>query len=392
MRFLFLGIWAVLALGASLPAAGRVALIEEVSVSADGGALRLTVRAQGALTFVRPYSFSKPLSLLIDIKSGRPSPSMVRGEAAGAAMRYDLFATGPDDSRLLIDLSHPVTFRRLYSVPPAEEGDHLYLLDFSPQGAERFALEASESLERLVKISALAHEGVDAVSEERPLLVLDPGHGGEEEGGFRSGVPQEKFLVLSFSQALKRALILEHDLDVILTRDDDRTVPLEERVALAERYGADLFISIHADAAEDSLLKGASVYTYSRSGQENGALVRSGGEAEFLQSLDGVAGFAPRLALLRSLEKRVLSKAVGRSLLEALGTTSPLLKSPHREASYLVLRSERFPSVLLELGFISNAEDAQRMMDSDWQQRTVAALAKAIGELFLCGERAVCLR
>jgi N-acetylmuramoyl-L-alanine amidase len=217
--------------------------------------------------------------------------------------------------------------------------------------------------------------------------VIDPGHGGIDSGAETADGVREKDIVLAFSLRLQELLVESGRFDVALTREDDSYLRLEERVALARANRADMFISIHADSFQQPEIRGASVYTR----DENATDVLDAVLSENENRSDVIAGFtvplmAPEvvdilLDLMRR-EMRVQSYAAAEAIVHQLEPSVALRRFPVRQADFFVLQAPDVPSVLVELGFLSNASDIANLVQSDWRDRTAEAIARGISTYF----------
>ena len=221
----------------------------------------------------------------------------------------------------------------------------------------------------------------------RPLVVIDPGHGGIDSGAETAGGIREKDIVLAFALRLQELLVASGRFDVALTREDDTFLRLEERVALARTNKADMFISIHADSFQQPEIRGASVYTR----DENATDVLDKVLADSENKTDIIAGFAmPQMApevvdILLDLMRREMrhqSYTLAQAIVHQLEPSVELRRFPVRQADFFVLQAPDVPSVLLELGFLSNADDMANLLRGEWQDRTADALARGISTYF----------
>lgn len=220
-------------------------------------------------------------------------------------------------------------------------------------------------------------------ADGRITVVIDPGHGGIDPGAVR-GPHTEADLVLRFARELRDALRRTGRVDVALTRDSDDFVPLPARITAARAAGADLFMSIHADALAEGRARGATVYTLSDTASDAAAqtLAEQHDRADLLQGIDlhgtddRVAGVLMDLARLDTAPR---SDAVAGALVEGIGQAGLRLHArPRGEADFTVLRAPDIPSVLLEIGFMSDQEDLRNILDPDWRARMHGALVGAI--------------
>lgn len=217
----------------------------------------------------------------------------------------------------------------------------------------------------------------------RPLVVIDAGHGGHDPGAGGQHGEKEKTLTLALALALRDALLADGRLRVALTRADDRFLALQERSGIASRLHADLFLSIHADAAGASDAEGATVYTLSDRGSDAIADELAARENR-ADTINGVAlggtssAVSSILVDLSQRSMRARSQAVSSLIVREGNGALRFHKTPEREAAFVVLKSADLPSLLLEAGYVSNPRDAHNMADPAWRRGFGKALARAI--------------
>jgi N-acetylmuramoyl-L-alanine amidase len=220
----------------------------------------------------------------------------------------------------------------------------------------------------------------------RPLVVIDPGHGGHDPGA-GTGALKEKQLTLTLAKALKAQLLSGGGIRVALTRDDDRYLLLDERSGIAKRLNADLFISIHADSAGNPDATGATVYTLSDRGTDEIAN-RLAARENRADTVNGVklAGTSDTVsAILVDLSQRetqASSDEVARLILREGTGRLPFRENSIQQAAFVVLKSPDVPSVLFEAGYLSNAEDAERLASPAWQRAFAESTAQALRVFF----------
>lgn len=225
-----------------------------------------------------------------------------------------------------------------------------------------------------------------------PLVVIDPGHGGKDPGAIGVSGTHEKSIVLATAQELRRLLAASGRYRVELTRSRDQFVALEERVAFARRRGAALFVSLHADAMPDADVRGASVYTLNEtaSDSQTAALATRENAADRFGTAN-FRGTPPEVArILVSLvrqETRQGSARMARSVVQALGRDVKLLPNPARHASFMVLKAADVPSVLVELGFMSNRADEALLRRPAHRTMLASAMVRAVDTFFADGPR-----
>ena len=271
--------------------------------------------------------------------------------------------------------SHPILARRLL-LGSGVSG--LFLLP----AALRAALAASPRHTR-----AAAARLPRAPSHPPPLVMLDPGHGGKDSGAIGISGTFEKNISLAAALELKRQLTAGGRYRVELTRSRDMFVGLDERVARAQSRGAALFVSLHADALNDEAVRGASVYTLANTAsdaqtaslaQRENAADRFGG-----QKFRNVPPEIGRiLASLVRQETRVDSTRMAQAVVGSLDHDVPLLPNPTRHAGFVVLKAADIPSVLVEMGFMSNREDEAALRRASHRARVAAAMKRAVDGYF----------
>ena len=252
--------------------------------------------------------------------------------------------------------------------------------------------------EALAATSARAQSGHPAHSPAKqeprapaPLVMLDPGHGGKDPGAIGVSGTYEKQVALATAFELKRQLEAEGRYRVVLTRAHDVFVPLEERVEKAQAHGAALFVSMHADALADHAVRGASVYTLSNtaSDAQTAALARRENSADRFggPTYHEPPEVARILASLVRRETRVGSVRLARSLVGSLDKDVPMLPNPDRHAGFVVLKSADIPSVLVEMGFMSNPADEAELRRPQHRMLVAEAMRHAVDSYFAATAR-----
>ncbi len=219
--------------------------------------------------------------------------------------------------------------------------------------------------------------------------MLDPGHGGIDNGTRAASGEQEKSIVLEFSLLLRDQIEKTGKYRVVMTRTDDSFVPLAERVAIARQRQAGLFVSIHADALArgDGDAQGATIYTLSDRASDAAAarLAESENGSDAIAGLDLSAepdDVADILFDLARRETKTFSVQFARGLVTEMRNATRMHKDPMRSAGFRVLKAPDVPSVLVELGYVSNRGDLKSLTSEAWRNRTAASIAKAIDTYF----------
>jgi N-acetylmuramoyl-L-alanine amidase len=305
------------------------------------------------------------------------------------AFRFGLVMQG--GSRLVFDLAKPAKIEKAFVVDQTDTAPARLVLDLVSTDRETFLRRtvadnrnARADLPRTEAPAAKAKDG-----DPRPLVMLDPGHGGIDTGTKGPNGEEEKDIVLNFAQRLRDRLDKSGKFRVLLTRSDDTFVALGDRVRIARDAGATLFVSIHADSLPhgEGDAQGASIYTLSDTATDSEAarLAEKENRADVIAGVDlksepdDVAGILIDLA---ERETRSFSTQFAHKLAGEMKTVTRMHKKPLKSAGFRVLRAPDVPSVLVELGYVSNRQDLQSLLSDSWRDRTANTIAQAI-ETFL---------
>jgi N-acetylmuramoyl-L-alanine amidase len=335
----------------------------------------------------RAFIKTDPDQVVIDIPQVAfrlPAGVGATGRGLVKGFRYGLVM--PGGSRIVMDLAGPAKIA------------NSYVLDAANGQPPRLVLELVESdrasMDRLPLRSAVAEANAAVAqpatgpaaakpADSRPVVVIDAGHGGPDNGTQSNG-EMEKNIVLTFALALRDRLEKAGKYRVVMTRTDDTFIPLDERVKIARKETASLFISIHADALpkREGDAQGASIYTLSEKASD--AEAERLAEAE--NKADAIGGVtmsdepvvADILIDLAQRETRTFSNRFAKTLMSEMKTRVRMHKHPLKSAGFRVLKAPDVPSVLVELGYVSNKSDLQLLVSEAWRSKTVATMAQAI--------------
>ena len=368
------------------PAGASPAIAAAIDVTSEGPKTRFTVTLSKPVT-ARAHVMERPDRVILDLgevtfhvgnEVGRKRDGVI------ASFRYGLFA--PGRSRVVIDLAQPALVSKM-EVEDRKDGSALLVVELARAERDSFRKAVSEPAGALP--SPVAAAAAEASRDQRPLIMIDPGHGGVDPGAAAAGGMFEKEIVFAFGQKLKKKLEANGRYRVLMTRDQDVFVPLGERVRMAQRANADLFISIHADTISGAgEVRGFTVYT----GSERASDADSARLADRENKADAVAGIEPGETpdedvsdILKDLtlrETRAFSNGFATRLVGELDAVGRLNKNPHRQAGFRVLRAHDVPSVLVELGYLSSRKDFDLLMSDEWRDRSTSAMAGAIDRFF----------
>jgi N-acetylmuramoyl-L-alanine amidase len=402
MRLAFFGALVAgiaLAAGASAPAsADSFAVATDARLGGDDAQTRLVVDLSRKID-LHVFTLADPYRVVVDIPQVTfrlPPKAGETGHGLIKAFRFGLVM--PGGSRIVIDLVKPARVDKAFVVDPANGAPARLVLDLVASDRESFLRKTALDQRLAHAQTPPSREQQSSSGDTRPLIVLDPGHGGIDTGTKGPSGQMEKDIVLDFAKRLREKIEAASKYRVLLTRSDDTFVPLAERVHFAREAGAALFISIHADwlSRREGDAQGATVYTLSETAtdpaaarlaeQENRADVIAG--VDLKEQPDDVAGILIDLA---QRETKTFSVQFANKLVAIMKRTARLHKEPIKSAGFRVLRAPDVPSVLVELGYVSNKEDLQSLLSDSWRDHTANAMASAIDGYFsdhLAGARA----
>jgi N-acetylmuramoyl-L-alanine amidase len=402
----------------------------DARLAGDAKQTRFVLDLDRSITF-RTFTLSDPYRVVVDIPQisfHLPPGTGAQGRGLVKAFRYGLVM--PGGSRIVIDLTGPARIANSYVLDPANGQPPRLVLELEEVDRAAFvqSLEPAEShpepkpvlapsvlaatmpaatMPTVVappetKPAAVAapetrsvaaapadtkpvpKPAAPAAPDTRPIIVIDPGHGGIDNGTQTDG-ETEKNLVLEFGLALRDRLEKDGKYHLIMTRTDDTFIPLGERVRIARTQGAALFVSIHADALPkgEGDAQGATIYTLSDKASD--AEAQRLADAE--NRADAIAGVnlteeptdvADILIDLAQRETRNFSNKFARLLMGEMKTTMRMHKHPLKSAGFKVLKNPDVPSVLVELGYVSNKGDLEHLVSDSWRSKAVGSIAQAI--------------
>lgn len=290
-------------------------------------------------------------------------------------LRYGL--SGPNTSRIILTTNSPFAVEN-HKVERLDSGLWQLIVDITRDNEANF----QQLLTKQGNGDSRTNDGKPP--EKKPFrVVVDAGHGGVDSGAEGISGVIEKNVTLAFARTLRDELEKNLDLEVFLTRDSDVFLRLNERVEKARSYGADLFISIHADTINMSAMRGATVYTISDRASDDlaKALADRENKADLLDGLP--ADEAPEITdiLIDLARRETLVFSVNfadRVILSLEQENINLIKNPHRYAGFQVLKAPDIPSVLIEIGYLSNKEDEKLITDPLWRKKAATAIASAV--------------
>jgi N-acetylmuramoyl-L-alanine amidase len=303
----------------------------------------------------------------------RLDASELNGAGRGLVENWSLARAG-GGSRLTLDLSGEAEIDRRFLLAPGDGvAFYRYVIDVKSAGTGTAVAAASATPARM--------PSPPNPNLGKRVIVIDPGHGGRDPGALGDH-HQEKAITLAAAKELKTTLEGTGRYTVVLTREDDRYIELEDRVSISRRANADLFISLHADAGAQKSTRGASVYTLSDQGSDRVARTADSNSNWAIDVAGGTGAVREILFDLTQRATRNKSGAFAEILIQHVASERPLLTRAHRDAGYVVLFAPDVPAVLLEMGFITNPDDEAALGDAAEREVLVGSIARAIDAYF----------
>lgn len=347
---------------------------------------------------VEVFTLANPYRVILDLPDVTfklPKTAGQKGSGLISAYRYGLFAARK--ARVVIDTISPVRIEKAVMTPAGSGAVKLQLslkaIDAKSFGAGTGASRAASRPAQTESTAADSAAARAPARSGRPVVVIDAGHGGVDPGAIGASNVYEKDVVLAVAQELHSELKKLDRFEVAMTRSEDVFVSLDDRLQFSRARSADLFVSLHADAIADkrfvSQVRGATVYTLSDRASDEAA--RRMAEKE--NSADAIAGLASFKEeeesgvrdILIDLVKREtanFSMDLSNSMVGGLKKSTRLSSKPQRSAAFKVLRQTGTPSVLVELGYLSNKDDEKRLKSAAWRKKVAKSLAAAVATYF----------
>jgi N-acetylmuramoyl-L-alanine amidase len=396
--------------GAASPGPATVSnfpIASDARLAGDAKQTRFVLDLDKPIQF-RAFALADPYRVVLDL----PQVSFKLGAGTGVAgrglvkaFRYGLVM--PGGSRIVFDLTGPAKIAKSYVLDAANGQPPRLVLEFEEVDRTAFVqLLAPENRPELRPAIADASAGAANAGvarpdasivtastqppDKRPVIVIDPGHGGVDNGTQAGGGDiMEKNLVLGFGLALRDKIEKSGKYRVVMTRTDDTFIPLNERVKIARNESASLFVSIHADALPrgEGDAQGATIYTLAdkASDAEAERLADTENKSDAIGGVnltDEPTEVADILIDLVQRETRTFSNRFARTLMSEMKNTVRMHKHPLKSAGFRVLKAPDVPSVLVELGYVSNKGDLEHLVSENWRNKTVGSMAQAIDAFF----------
>ena len=352
-------------------ASAQAATVENIRIWSDDGRTRVVLDLSSAAQH-KIFTLRAPDRIVVDLadsRLGRRLDDMPKGSGTVKAIRTGLRANG--DLRVVLDLSNTVRSRSFTAGPNDQYGDRL-VIDLQRESGPRTVKRASESYQR----------GRDII------VAVDPGHGGHDPGAIGRAKTREKDIALQISKRLARELAAEPGMRPVLIRNADYYVDHRERMSIARRNKADIFVSIHADAVDDRRARGATVYVLSLKGASDEAAMRLA-QRENGSGVVGDISLADKDPVLASVlldlsQNASLSASLdaGAAVIRELGRVGSVRRYEVQQAGFVMLKSPDIPSILVETNYISNPTEEKKLRDKKQQQQIARAILSGLRKYF----------
>ncbi len=384
------------------PQAGRLSapaatttqpIVSAAEITTVGAVTKLTL-AMSTPAEYQIFALPDPYRIIIDLPHVSVQLPPSAGRAARGlitAFRFGVFAA--DRSRIVIDTNGPAKVRHSIQQTADAKAPQRLMIEMEAIDRESFlaALPAPSSDQR----NAIFEDKVvwPQMATTKPVIVIDPGHGGLDPGAVAAGDIQEKDVVLAVAKQLEAALTASGRYEVRLTRPNDIFVALNQRVAASVAAHSNLFISLHADSIADPAFaqsaRGAAVYTLSERASNRAAQLSAEKEnaVDALAGVDTISGDGDDqvksiLFDLMKRETQMFSNDFRSLIIDRMRQVTQLARDPGRSAAFKVLKQSHAPSVLIELGFLSNPNDARQLTSEAWQRQAAKSIAGAVDAYF----------
>jgi len=348
---------------------------------------------------------ANPYRLVLDMLEVDFELNPVSKKLTGGVLGYRFGLLKPGISRVVIDLSKPLLVDKHFIIKPGAKPQSRLVIDLVPTTRSRYLADLKKSRNQKtvgrLKLKSLEekHQTAKEFQKNSPqkkiskskIIVLDPGHGGVDPGAIGLQGSYEKKIVLMAAKSIEKILVKSGRYDVILTRKSDRFIPLRKRVAIARRAQADLFISLHADSIKNGAVRGATVYTLSEnaSDREAAQLAERENKSDLIAGIDLNAESQEVTDILIDLVQRetmnqsaVFAGAVVQEITKKIKTH----RRPHKFAGFAVLKALDIPSILLEMGYLSNIEDETLLNTETFQKKLGLAILLGLDRYFFEGQ------
>ena len=351
------------------------------------------VLEMSAEVYPQLFLLPNPNRLVIDFPQVEFAIPRLQGELhkpIGVITGYRYGLLKPGVSRLVLDLAMAATVKHQFVLPPLESKPYRFVIDLEPSTESAFQAAVANSTMRPTTRTKQPIETIRTpfLSDDVFTIVIDAGHGGVDPGTIGRNGMYEKDVALAAAKELADIIESLGSYHIVLTRDKDIFLPLRERVAIGRGAGADLFLSLHADSIKNMKVHGAHVYSLSEtaSDKEAEALAAKENKADIIAGIDLAAHPSDVGSILLDLSQRETNnfsaEAANILVQEWQARGLKLLQKPPRQAGFAVLKAPDVPSILVELGFLSNSADVKKLSSTSGRAPLLEALTQAVDRYF----------
>lgn len=366
--------------------------VTSIRIGTQEGITRLVLNLSGPIKY-RAFELGTPYRVVVDMP--KVDWIIARKMSFGASsplssLRFG--ASGPKVYRLLLEARRPMRVQKSFFLSPNERTrSWRIVIDLEPVSEDAFERimrrRRAVSAPQKPKPHKAPPDKKSSAKDSRPLVFIDPGHGGADPGAISKFGLKEKNIALRFARRLRTEILTDGRYRAAFSRTSDVYVPLRRRYAMARKQGAKLFISIHADSNPAVKTRGLTAYTRSNVATDKGsaALARRENRSDAVAGIDLSGHPSGVTNILRDLVRRDTqrkSRIFARYVVREMKGVTRLAPRPVRSAQFAVLRAPDLPSVLLELGFLTNRRDSRRMVNDRHMRRVARAVAAAINRYF----------
>ena len=368
--------------------------ITSMRIGQGVGSVRIVFDADRKFDY-KVFLLNEPKRLVIDTFDVKVSPEIEKYvDKNNLVTKTRLGSVGADGIRIVFDLQKPAIVKKAFMLAPQSNFGWRFVIDvsiasereFSSKVGSKYALSNENSFAGSYSSSSSKSSSKAKTVNKKKIIVLDPGHGGKDPGAIGYSGVYEKNITLAMAKELK--VILEKEgYKVHLTRSTDIFIPLRDRVKIARKYNADLFMSIHADSAVNRSAKGLSVYTLSEtaSDKEAAALAERENKADVVAGLNLLEHSKEVSDILINLAQRETmnrSSEFASFMVQEMRKSLKLRDNTHRFAGFAVLKAPDVPSVLLEMGYLSNRTEERLLKQKDYRRKLAVSTSKAVEKYF----------
>lgn len=368
------------------------------------------------------FALSNPNRVIIEVAEVKLRlPVHPKDQPIGLVKSFRAGLSAADQTRIVINVTEPVIVKSSRIVKGADGGGQQLVVEIEPfspavtaslaevaaprAGVSHAAAEKSDIPPPTYSLGASGLQPPSprpAVSPEvmaekafKPVIVIDPGHGGHDSGAMKNGAV-EKDVVLAFGKTLAEKLRATGRFKVLMTRDEDVFVPLGDRVSFAEKHGANLFIAVHCDYADTGgKARGATIYSLRDSAADalrrstKGSIASSVLSRDEVRAVKEASGDVSAVeAILADLAGREVdatrdrTSVFARAVIENMGASTNMRSDPDKQAGFRVLKTAQFPSILIELAYVTNKQDAANLQSDSWRDKVSDSILTAVDNYF----------